>query len=353
MKKFLFVLLGMMFVAFAVPMAVRSGAEARAAGSVPALPAETTAAPAETSARTETETTPARTAARSTGAGTEAPPAPEPRTVRAVIAGETVELPLEELTARVTAAEMPALFPAEALKAQAVAARTYILYRAAHPVSGHEGAAICDDPSHCCAVADRAALTASWGEEGDAWYRRVESAARATEGQILTWRGEPALAVFHASSAYGTASAEEAWGAPVPYLVSVPSPAGERALASWQSEVCVRKSDLAACFSGRHPEAVFDDGPWIRAAAVSAGGYVETVSVGGVTVPGQEIRTLCGLKSACFTAEEGTELIRFTVRGYGHGVGMSQYGARALAEEGADFARILAYYYPGTELSAA
>ena len=360
MKKLIFIICGMLFAAFAFPMAlaasrseagknaeIMSGGEGGGTGlgtgehlfsaeqvfSSGTSRNEFSAQPSEP----EKQTLPAR-------------PAELPETVALLSDGEISEVSLEELVCRVTAAEMPALFPEEALKAQAVAVRTYIYYRLEHPVKEHPDAAVCDDPNHCCAVADRNALVVSWGESGDEWYSRIEAAAKETQGKVIEYGGETILAVFHAMSAKATASAEEVWGGAVPYLVSVPSPGGESEYSVWKSEVYIGKDDFAESFLAEYPEAELGEGEWFSDMELEPSGYVRSVRVGGVEVGGGELRCFCGLKSACFSVEEGTDLLRFTVFGYGHGVGMSQYGARAMAENGRTWEEILLHYYPGTDI---
>lgn len=360
MKKLIFIICGMLFAAFAFPMAlaasrseagknaeIMSGGEGGGTGlgtgehlfsaeqvfSSGTSRNEFSAQPSEP----EKQTLPAR-------------PAELPETVALLSDGEISEVSLEELVCRVTAAEMPALFPEEALKAQAVAVRTYIYYRLEHPVKEHPDAAVCDDPNHCCAVADRNALVVSWGESGNEWYSRIEAAAKETQGKVIEYGGETILAVFHAMSAKATASAEEVWGGAVPYLVSVPSPGGESEYSVWKSEVYIGKDDFAESFLAEYPEAELGEGEWFSDMELEPSGYVRSVRVGGVEVGGGELRCFCGLKSACFSVEEGTDLLRFTVFGYGHGVGMSQYGARAMAENGRTWEEILLHYYPGTDI---
>ena len=344
MRKLLFLLSGAILAVFALPMAFVSLNK-------PPVPPDTAAVLQSQ----VTETTSAEPVTSSSSlppvSVSDAPGEKEEELICALLGGEEVFLPLEELVCRVTAAEMPALFPEEALKAQAVAARTYIAYRLSRPVEAHPGAAVCDDPGHCCAVAGKEELVASWGENGESWYGRIEAAAEQTAGQVLTFEGEPILAVFHASSAGRTASAASVWGGNVEYLVSVPSPEGEKDFSAWSSEVYVEKQAFASAIRSSHPGADLSGAFWFGAAELSDGGYVERVQVGGEWVSGSEIRARCGLKSTCFAVEEGTDLIRFDVRGYGHGVGMSQYGARAMAEEGKSWEQILSHYYPGTELS--
>ncbi|MBQ1955405.1 MAG: stage II sporulation protein D [Clostridia bacterium] len=352
MKKLLFILLGMVMAAFSVPMALLSASENPKEPPKDNIKTETSAAVLY-SAQTVKTTTAAKTEPSAAVSASEAPPKETDEKVFALINGEILETDLEELVCLVTAAEMPALFPEEALKAQTIAVRTYIRYRLSHPVESHPEAAVCNDPSHCLAVANREELVSSWGEKGEEWFSRITSAAKATRGQILFYGGEPILAVFHAASALETASAESVWGGKVEYLVSVPAPLGEREFAAWESEVYVEKKAFSQAFCKNHPDAELSGARWFTEAELSSGGYVEKVCIGGEWVSGNEIRNLCGLKSTCFTVEEGTELIRFLVHGYGHGVGMSQYGARAMAEEGKTAEEILLHYYPGTALTKA
>lgn len=358
MKKLIFIIFGMLFAAFAFPMALAasrseeggntetvSGEEGGETGSGEYL---FSSEPVFSSGTSRDESS-AQTAAPEKQDSPAVPPE-LPETVALLSDGEISEISLEELVCRVTAAEMPALFPEEALKAQAVAVRTYIYYRLEHPVKEHPDAAVCDDPNHCCAVADRDALVVSWGDSGDEWYSRIEAAAKETRGRVIEYGGETILAVFHAMSAKATASAEEVWGGEVPYLVSVPSPRGEREYSVWKSEVYIGKEAFAESFLEKYPEAELGAGDWFSGVELEPSGYVRSVRVGGVEVGGGELRCFCGLKSACFSVEEGTDLLKFTVFGYGHGVGMSQYGARAMAENGSTWEEILSHYYPGTDI---
>lgn len=358
MKKLIFIIFGMLFAAFAFPMALAasrseegrntetaSGEEGGETGSGEYL---FSSEPVFSSGTSRDESS-AQTA-EPEKQDSPAVPAELTETVALLSDGEISEISLEELVCRVTAAEMPALFPEEALKAQAVAVRTYIYYRLEHPVKEHPDAAVCDNPNHCCAVADRDALVVSWGDSGDEWYSRIEAAAKETRGRVIEYGGETILAVFHAMSAKATASAEEVWGGEVPYLVSVPSPRGEREYSVWKSEVYIGKEAFAESFLEKYPEAELGAGDWFSGVELEPSGYVRSVRVGGVEVGGGELRCFCGLKSACFSVEEGTDLLKFTVFGYGHGVGMSQYGARAMAENGSTWEEILSHYYPGTDI---
>lgn len=263
--------------------------------------------------------------------------------------GVSTQMTLEEVVEAIVAAEMPALFPEEALRAQAIAARTYLCYRALHPVSAHPSEVICDNPAHCCALADLNALAAGWGEQGSTYADRIRNAVSSTAGQLLTYADAPILAVFHAMSAGTTNSSADVWGGSVPYLVSVAAPEGEAELNGWSQSMVFDADEFRRMFLQRYPDAVLKDGTdWFTSIDRTEGGLVRTVCIGGVSVTGGTLRSLCGLRSASFTVTQGSGRIRFDTQGYGHGVGMSQNGAKVLALAGYDADRILAYYYPGT-----
>lgn len=275
-----------------------------------------------------------------------------PGTVKVLSDGEIVEYELEELVACIVAAEMPALWPVEALKAQAVAARTYVVYRCTLPYREFGEADLCDDPSRCCAVADLDALAVSWGEHGPDYVARVKSAVASTAGEILLYDEQPIMAVFHAMSGEYTSSCADVWGGDIPYLVQVAAPAGEKALSNWISTVAVDADDFAKAVKAKYPLAGFSGlkENWVKITATAGSGLVKSVNVGGVSLSGGAMRSICGLKSANFTVKfDGIRFI-FTAKGYGHGVGMSQYGAMVMANDGQTYDDILAHYYVGTEL---
>ncbi len=280
-------------------------------------------------------------------------PAPLPvRTVRLLAGEELLELELEDYLVGVVAAEMPASFPEEALKAQAVAARSYALCQIA---SGkHPDADLCADPGCCQAWRSEEQLRQAWSEDAEEKLRLYREAVVSTAGEILSYGGEPALAVFHSSSAGNTEDCGAVWS-PRPYLVSVPSPETARDVPGYCSELRCAPLDFRDVILSAYPEADFS-GPeedWIGPAARDGSGRVASQELGGIEIPGKELRALFSLRSTAFTLalEEGSFV--FTVTGFGHGVGMSQYGAMVMAREGADYREILAHYYPGTELNKA
>ena len=265
---------------------------------------------------------------------------------------------LEEVTAAdylpgVVAGEMPANFQDEALRAQAVAARTYILYQREHGCASHPEADVCDDPACCKAWLSEAALRERWGEDYDANMAKISAAVTNTDGLYLTYGGEPIQAVFHSSSAGRTESSANIWSE-LPYLVSVDSPESGEDVPDYVTEVEVSADALREAVTTVHPAADFSGEPadWLGGVYYNDTGRVAYASLGGAAVSGTELREMFSLRSASFTLEYTGESFLFTVTGYGHGVGMSQYGANTLAEQGADFQVILEHYYPGTKLSS-
>ncbi len=279
--------------------------------------------------------------------------------ITVLVNGTVKEMDLETYLIGVLAAEMPAAFPVEALKAQAVAARTYTLYKetlygsdAKDAPESHKGALLCGDSTHCKAYCDIEQRGAElWGANQAFYQSKITAAVRDTDGLILVHQGKPIAAVFHAASAEKTEAAVDVWGNPVPYLVSVSSPGGE-ASSAYHATVELLQSDFAAAFQAAHPEADLSGAAssWFKQIKRSEAGGVISLSVGGVTVEGREIRSLAGLNSTNFTVEAKDTLLVFNTTGYGHGVGMSQYGARALALEGENFESILKHYYTGVDL---
>ena len=252
----------------------------------------------------------------------------------------------------VVAGEMPALFEEEALKAQAVAARTYIMYSMGREKPAHPEADVCDDPACCKAHSTDEELREKWGESYEENMARVLEAVRSTDGEYMSYGGGVIQAVFHSSSAGRTEDSAAIWQAE-PYLVSVESPETADDVPNYVSSVTVSPEDFRETVLAAHPEAEFGEDPafWLGAAVHDASGRVESVDIGGAQVPGTELRTLFELRSTAFALDYTAEGFLFTVTGYGHGVGMSQYGAKVMAEDGDDYRAILAHYYTGCELT--
>lgn len=271
--------------------------------------------------------------------------------------GDTTEqMTLERYLTGVVRGEMPASFEMEALRAQAAAERSYVYYQlAAGRKDAHPDADFCTDHTCCSAYLSETAAREKWGGDFAPWNTRVEQAVSDTDGQVVLYNGRPILAVFHSSSAGRTAAAGDVWSGDLPYLVSVDSPEGEETVPNYYSTVTFTAAEAKEKLLVAHPELKLSGTPdrWFGAAAENGSGRVETVSVGGTDIEGTELRRIFGLRSACFTVAADSESVTFRVTGYGHGVGMSQYGANQLAREGKTWQEILEWYYTGATVGNA
>lgn len=272
-----------------------------------------------------------------------------------VLDGETVkEMTLGEYLVGVVRAEMPASFEIEALKAQAVAARTYTLYKMQSGGNHGDTADICTDSTCCQAYIAEDKARSNWGENADAYEEKIEAAVYDTDGMTILYGGVPILAVFHSSSAGQTRSSGSVWVNDLPYLQSVTSPEEGDSIPNYYSRVEFTAAEFQEKFLAKHPEADLsgDISGWLKDPIADSAGSVDTLTVGGVTIKGTELRSILGLRSACFEWEVSDGKLVFYVTGYGHGVGMSQYGANQMAKDGADYQEILTHYYTGVTVEA-
>lgn len=282
-------------------------------------------------------------------AETVAPAAEEATVICLLVDGGEREMSLEEYLVGVVAAEMPASFEAEALKAQAVAARTYAMYRIGS--NAHDGA-ICADYGCCQAWLSAEQLQEKWGAAYDDYADKIRSAVSETKGQCLTYNGEAILAAFHSSSGGKTESSENVFGQALPYLVSVESREDPAAVPNYISAVELTESELYSAVAAWNSEAAVrvSQGALLSEAVFSTTGRLISVKLCGEEISGSELRRIFALRSADVSWQRGEEGISFTVTGYGHGVGMSQYGANNMAAQGSDWREIVSHYYPGTDI---
>lgn len=250
------------------------------------------------------------------------------------------EIPLEAYVAATLLGEVSPSWGQQALRAQAVASRTYALHRRAR--AG-------DKPWHLEADTSAQVYLGIEGEAPWAWQ-----ATDATRGEYLAWRGEPILAAFHGTAGGRTASAAEVWGRTLPYLVSVEVPGEEASPDSrWRAWVSRGELEKIAAAMGRPVGSLAE----VRVLAETPSGRVAEVALvgsdGQTRVSGRALRRALGatrLRSTRFRVRPEPTGFVFLGSGYGHGVGMSQWGARVLARRGVPYRRILAHFYPGTEL---
>jgi len=254
----------------------------------------------------------------------------------------------------VVSAEMPADFEPEALKAQAVAARSYLESRRnAYKDSGtpeeHKGAEICTDSTHCKAWISESKRRELWGADADKYWKKISKAVEETEGQVITYNGDIISAVFHSTSSGKTEASKDVWGGDRPYLVSVESP-GDKESPKYKSQKEISMQDFKKIAEENIPGVDFSKGIIDGIKRSDAGGITE-VTIGGVRIHGTKLRSIYGLRSTNATIEISGDKVFFDVTGYGHGVGMSQYGANYMAKNGKDYREILTTYYCGTEVT--
>ena len=273
------------------------------------------------------------------------------QTLRVLLDGTITEMTMGDYLRGVVRAEMPASFALEALKAQAVAARTYVRYHMENGgTANHPEADVCGDSTCCQAYLSAEAAAANWGDQAEEYEAKIDQAVEETDGECVLYEGKPILAAFHSSSAGTTQDSANVWSSSLPYLQSVTSPENEDTVPNYRSSASFSAADLKATLQAALPEANLTGDPstWFTNIRQEENGTVTTLAVGGVEVKGSQLRTILGLRSACFTISFDGDTVTFSVTGYGHGVGMSQYGANVLAADGMGYRDILAWYYTGT-----
>ena len=258
---------------------------------------------------------------------------------------------MEEYLWRVVAAEMPASFEPAALEAQAVCARTYALWKQSAGKHREAGADLCDSSACCQAYLTPEEAAERWDTLTEAYTARIRAAVTNTDGQVLVYGGKPIQAAFFSSSAASTEDAAAVWGNSLPYLVSVSSPEGDE-VPNYHSTVTLTAQQMQECVRAVYADAELTGDPagWIDGVSYTASGRVAELTVGGITMTGGSARSLFGLRSACFRVSQADGVFTFSVTGYGHGVGMSQYGANAMAKQGSSWQDIVTHYYTGVEL---
>lgn len=252
----------------------------------------------------------------------------------------------------VTAAEMPADFELEAMKAQAVAARTYLVSHMYDSASGntaeeHKGAVICTDSTHCQAWVSEQDFKQN-RENADEKWDKINLAVKSTSGEIITYKNKPISAVFFSTSSGKTENAEDVWGKEIPYLKSVKSK-GDELSPRYESEENFSIEDFKKKAEEKISGIDWNSGLFGNIERSKAGG-IKTIDIGGVTVKGTDFRTIYGLRSTNAEILEKDNNIKISVKGFGHNVGMSQYGANYLASQGEDYKKILKSYYSGVSI---
>lgn len=268
--------------------------------------------------------------------------------------GKVVTLTEKAYIVGAVCAEMPPLYHEEALKAQAAACYTYAYKMRAQqrsaPDSALKGADISDQSDSHQAYLPAETLKKKWGDNYDRYISRVESAVDEVLGNVICYEGEPITAAFHAICAGQTESAKVMWGKDISYLQPVVS-TGDKLSPDYSSSLILTQDQFkakAAALEGAVLEG--DATKWVGSAKTSDSKTVTAIQIGGKEYAGDKVRSAFGLRSACFTLIYKDGSFIFNVSGYGHGVGMSQYGADYMARQGSSWKEILLHYYKGVEI---
>lgn len=267
---------------------------------------------------------------------------------------KTIKMNIEEYLYGVLSSEMPSTFNEEALKAQAIAARTYVIYKIENNIkSGHKNAVVCTNSYHCQAYTSYENLKKIKGED---WiksdYSKIKKVVDSTKGQILTYDGKVILPLYFSTSSGKTENSVDVFSTQYPYLVSVDSPYEENS-PKYLTTYSVEKSKFIKYIKNTYPKSnisldKLDDE--IEIESRTEGGCVKTIKVGNIKMSGISMRKIFNLNSANFTINCNNNEVKFTVKGYGHGVGMSQWGAEGMAQKGYKYYDILFHYFKGSDI---
>src|SRR5699024_802281 len=253
-------------------------------------------------------------------------------------------IPLEQYVVSVVASEMPAEFELEALKEQALAARTYIIQYLLATDSLDQEKPITDTVQHQV-YRNEAELQEQWGANYHRNIEKITEAVLSTAGEIITYDQLPITPAFFSTSNGKTENAEDYWENALPYLVSVDSPwdtDSPKYLDQKSIPIDQVEQQLGVAFTEPISEAQI---------TYTESHRVETIELAGKTFTGRAIRETFDVRSTDFEIEQKYDHLVFTTKGFGHGVGMSQYGANGMAEEGKTYQEILTHYYQGIEIA--
>lgn len=252
--------------------------------------------------------------------------------------GQTITVPVEEFLIGTAACELPADWPDDAVCAQMVASHSYALSLGSEPMQVNSAL--------CAGWTDAQVLQARWGDDFAANYDRLAALATEVCGALLCYEGAPAAACYHSISAGHTEASQNVWVTALPYLQGVDSP-WDKTVPDYAVTVTYTTEQMTTLLQNLGLEPEGDPAAWFGACQWDDAGYVERLTVCGTSFSGTALRSAFSLRSACFSVTYDGENFALTTYGYGHGVGMSQYGAKAMAEGGSTWQEILTYYFPG------
>jgi stage II sporulation protein D len=270
--------------------------------------------------------------------------------------GKYQDMDIEEYLYGVLAGEMPSDFEIEALKAQAVAARTFVMYKQNQGASKkHPKAIVCTDYSDCQEYKSYEELKSIKGEE---WmkesYPKIKQAVDETKGHIVTYKEDPILTLYFSTSGGKTENSEEVFTSQYAYLQSVESPYDELYSPKYESTVEITNQKFVNAIKNSYSNINLDISKLssqVKILKRSEGESVETIKIGNKEISGRSIRSIFGLNSSNFNIKFNKNSVVFEVKGYGHGVGMSQWGAQGMAKEDYKYYEILQHYYTDTDIT--
>lgn len=269
--------------------------------------------------------------------------------------GKVIDVADKEFLYGAIVTEMSPNSETEALKAQGIAAYTYYgrlrSQQRAKPDASLKGADFTANTEGWYLYTTKEHMQKKWGENFDTYYGKLTKIVDAIYGQTLQYDGELICAAYYAISSGKTEAASDIWGGDYSYLTPVASP-GDVFASGYQSTVTMKPEEFKAAAQKQWSGLTLGDDPskWVGAAERTESGSVKAVGIGGQQVKGSEARTAFGLRSQNFTIGFSEQKFTFTVKGYGHGVGMSQVGADYMASQGSNCQEILEWYYPGAVL---
>lgn len=262
------------------------------------------------------------------------------------------EVPIEDYVKSVVSGEMPASFSDEALKAQAVAARTYIMSKRSRPCDIAKGGDVCDT-THCQVYISKISRLEKWEDKATENWDKISKAVDETKGKVLTYNNQLVLyPQFFSTSSGMTENAVDVFSNDVPYLVSTESK-GEEIAPKYESEIPFNINEFVNKVNEKYPEAeltVENLQGNIEIISRSSAGGIKEIRLGQTKVKGLDFRLSFGLNSTNFEYTISNDQILFKCKGYGHGVGMSQWGANVMAKSGSNYEEILKHYYKGIDL---
>jgi len=263
--------------------------------------------------------------------------------------GEITEMTIDEYTLGVMLTEMPANYEKEALRAQAVAIRSYALYLIENKIPKHKDADLCSD-GKCCRnyITYDELLTKTSKENANERFRAMSAAVYETSGEVLTYQGKTAMALYHISSPAKTESYENVFKIKVPYLVSVDN-VDESGFVQYKKEVFYKFADFEKLLNDNGYDYAYKDGEKAFP-AVNSAGRCEYVIFGSAEIPASIFCSITRLNSNCIEIVKESEGYRIASYGLGSGLGMSQYGANILASQGYTYKEILSFYFKNTEI---